>query len=124
MGEPILSEPVTGSWSGWKLVELYLPATGEPVDDLIVGLETQPGTGTLYIDSWGLYLTDRPAPASAEGQEEPQKRRDPEKPGDGTAQPGRHDHPLGRVARRPGGGRAEQLFLRRDQAQRRAFGVH
>lgn len=81
VGEPILSEPVTGSWSGWKLVELYLPATGEPVDDLIVGLETQPGTGTLYIDSWGLYLTDRPAPASAEGQEEPQSGATLKNPG-------------------------------------------
>lgn len=81
VGEPILSGPITGSWNGWRLVELYLPATDEPVDDLIVGLEAQPGTGTLYVDSWGLYLTDRPAPAAEAAAEEPVSGENLKNPG-------------------------------------------
>ncbi len=67
VGEPLLSERVTGSWNGWTLLELYIPATDEPVDDIIVPLEVAPGTGVLYADSWGLYPTDLPAPAGSAG---------------------------------------------------------
>lgn len=72
VGEPLLSERVTGSWNGWTLLELYIPATNEPVDDIIVTLEVAPGTGVLYADSWGLYPTDLPAPAgsASAGEEE------------------------------------------------------
>ena len=63
VGEPLLSERVTGSWNGWTLLELYIPATDEPVSDIVVTLEAAPGTGVLYADSWGLYPTDLPAPA-------------------------------------------------------------
>lgn len=66
VGEPLLSQRITGRWKGWQLVEVYMPSTDQPVEELIVGLEAAPGTGTVYVDSWGLYLTDRPAPPALE----------------------------------------------------------
>ena len=65
VGEPILGERLTGRWDGWQLMELYIPATSEKVDDIIVTLEAAPGTGVVFADTWILSETNRPAPAGA-----------------------------------------------------------
>ena len=67
VGEPYLSEMITGTSNGWKKVEVYLPPTDQAVDEVIVGVDVLPGSGSVLVDDVKMVVTTERAD---DGQDE------------------------------------------------------
>lgn len=56
----VLSVAKTGTSDGWELIEVYVaPVDVAEVQELIIGIEAAPGTGTVYIDDVTWETTER-----------------------------------------------------------------
>ena len=57
VGDAALSQVITGTTSGWSKVELYVAPTKDKVDEIIVGAELLPGSGSVLVDDIRMEIT-------------------------------------------------------------------
>ena len=61
VGDATLSQVITGTTDGWSKVELYVAPTKDEVDEVIVGVELLPGSGSVLVDDIRMEITQERA---------------------------------------------------------------